>query len=109
MVFRSQSIRSVLLLSLNLLFPDFVHEIVTIDTPEMGGKREQQHSGRDVRDRLRRLVVGKAVRLPRICADRHGRAVGELFVDGMNVLQIIVAGSRARIDRRSAHHCSGSR
>ena len=50
MVFRSQSIRSVFLLSLNLLFPDFVHEIVTIDNPKMGGKREQQHSGRDVRD-----------------------------------------------------------
>ena len=131
MAFCSQLIRSAVLLSPGLLSPGFAHEIVAtgscfdgdtcrtsegeqirlacIDTPEMGGKRAQPQRARDARDRLRSLVVGKSVSLQRISSDRYGRTVGELFVDGMNVQQVMVASRHVRIDRRYAHQCPRSR
>jgi len=112
-----------------LLSPGCAHEIVTIgscfdgdtcrtsegeqirlaciDTPEMGGKRAQPQRARDARDRLRSLVVGKSVSLQRISSDRYGRTVGDLFVEGMNVQQVMVASRHARIGRRYAHQCPG--
>ena len=83
--------------------------LACIDTPEMGGKRAQPQRARQACDRLRSLVVGKSVSLQRISSDRYGRTVGELFVDGMNVQQVMVASRHARIGRRYAHQCPWSR
>ena len=83
--------------------------LACIDTPELSGKRAQPKRARAARDHLRGMVEGRSVGLRRITVDRYGRTVGELFVGGMNVQQVMVASRHARIDRRYAHQCPWSR
>ena len=80
--------------------------LACIDTPELGGKRAQPKRAKAARDRLRGLVVGRTVNLRRITTDRYGRTVGELYIDGMNVQQAMVASRHAEIDWKHAHQCS---
>jgi len=49
-----------------------------------------------VRDYLRSLVVGREVGIRRITTDRYDRTVAELFVDGTNVQQQLVARGARR-------------
>ena len=79
--------------------------LACIDTPELTGKRAKPEKGLAAREHLRGMVVGKAVRLRRITTDRYGRIIGELFIDGMNVQQAMVASRNAEIDWRYASQC----
>ena len=79
--------------------------LACIDTPEMKGKRAQPARARAARDHLQAMVVGRSVGLRRITVDRYGRTVGELFVDGMNVQQAMVASRHAEIYWKYASQC----
>ena len=83
--------------------------LVCIDTPELKGKRAQPELAKEARDRLRGMVVGRMVNLRRVTTDRYGRTVGELYIDGMNVQQAMVASRHAEIDWKHAHQCPWTR
>ena len=83
--------------------------LACIDTPELRGKRAQPERAKAARDRLRGMVVGRTVNLRRITTDRYGRTVGELYVDGMNVQQAMVASRHAEIYWKYAHQCPWTR
>ena len=83
--------------------------LACIDTPELRGKRAQPERARDARDHLRGMVVGRSVGLRRIMLDRYGRTVGELFVDGRNVQQAMVASRHAEIYWKYASLCPWTR
>lgn len=79
--------------------------LACIDTPELRGKLADPIPATAARDHLRELVVGRSVRLRRITTDRYGRTVGELFVDGTNVQQAMVASAHAEILWKYASQC----
>ena len=83
--------------------------LACIDTPELRGKRVQPERARAARDHLRAMVAGKPLGLRRITKDRYGRTVGELFVDGLNVQQAMVASRHAAIYWTYASQCSWMR
>ena len=83
--------------------------LACIDTPELRGKRAQPERAKAARERLRGMVVGRTVNLRRITTDRYGRTVGELYVDGMNVQQAMVASRHAEIYWKYSHQCPWSR
>ena len=83
--------------------------LACIDTPELKGKQSQPERARAARDHLRAMVVGKSIRLRRITTDRYGRTVGELFDNGMNIQQAMVASRHAEIDWTYASQCPWTR
>ncbi len=83
--------------------------LACIDTPEMRGTRANPVSAKAARDYLRALVVGRDAGIRRITTDRYGRTVAELFVDGSNVQQQIVAAGHAEIYLKYAHQCKWTR
>ena len=82
--------------------------LACIDAPEIRGRPFEYARAVAARDRLQTLVVGQSVTIRRITRDRFGRTVGELFVDGANVQQILVADRFALIHPRYAHQCPWS-
>ena len=58
------------------------------------------------RDHLNTLVEGQSVVISRLNMDRDGRTVAELFVNGTNIQQEMVASGHAVIRGREAHQCS---
>ena len=83
--------------------------LACIVTPELRGKRADPIPALAARDHLREMVVGKAVGLRRITTDRYGRTVGELFLDGTNVQQAMVASGHAEIYWKYAGQCPWAR
>ena len=83
--------------------------LACIDTPELRGKRANPVPAKATRDYLRRLVVGREVGIRRITKDRYGRTVAELFVNGSNVQQQLVASGHADIYWKYAHQCGWTR
>ena len=83
--------------------------LACIDTPELRGKRADPIPAKAARDHLRGMAVGRSVRLRRITTDRYGRTVGELFVEGMNVQQAMVASRHAEIYWKYASQCPWTR
>ena len=79
--------------------------LACIDTPELLGKRAKPVLAKAARDYLRELVVGRKVTIRRITTDRYGQSVAELFVNGSNVQQQIVASGHASIYWRYAAQC----
>ena len=79
--------------------------LACIDTPELRGKRAEPVPAKTARDHLRELVVGRKVNIRRITTDRYGRTVAELFVNGSNVQQQLVASGYASIYWRYADQC----
>ena len=79
--------------------------LACIDTPELRGKRAEPVPAKEARDYLRELVVGRKVTIRRITTDRYGRTVAELFIDGSNVQQQLVASGHASIYWRYADQC----
>ena len=79
--------------------------LACIDTPELRGKRADPVPAKEARDYLRELVVGRKAAIRRITTDRYGRTVAELFVDGSNVQQELVASGNASIYWRYADQC----
>ena len=83
--------------------------LACIDTPELRGKRANPKPAMVARDYLRRVVVGRGVGIRRITTDRYDRTVAELFVDGTNVQQQLVASGHAEIYRKYANQCPWTR
>ena len=79
--------------------------LACIDTPELRGKRAEPVPAKEAREYLRELVVARKVTIRRITTDRYGRTVAELFVDGSNVQQQLVASGHASIYWRYADQC----
>ena len=79
--------------------------LACIDTPELRGKSADTVRAKEARDYLRELVVGHKVTIRRITSDRYGRTVAELFVNGSNVQQQLVANGHASIYWRYADQC----
>ena len=79
--------------------------LACIDTPELRGKRADPVPAKAASDYLRSLVVGRNVGIRRITTDRYDRTVAELFVDGSNVQQQLVAAGHAEIYWKYAHQC----
>ena len=79
--------------------------LACIDTPELRGKHADPVPAKEARDYLRELVVGRKVTIRRITSDRYGRTVAELFIDGSNVQQQLVASGHASIYWRYAYQC----
>ena len=83
--------------------------LACIDTPELRGRKADPVPATAARDYLRELVVGKSVGVRRVATDRYGRTVAELFVDGSNVQQQLLASGHADIYWKYAHQCSWTR
>ena len=83
--------------------------LACIDTPELRGNRANPVLAKAARDYLRALVVGRDVGIRRITKDRYGRTVAELFVNGSNVQQQLVASGHADIYWKYAHQCGWTR
>ena len=83
--------------------------LACIDTPERRGKRAQPERAKAARDRLTGMVVKRSVNLRRITTDCYGRTLVEMYVDGMNMKQDMVASRHAEIDWTYAHPCPWSR
>ena len=79
--------------------------LACIDTPELRGKRADPVPAKEARDYLRELVVGRKVTIRRITTDRYGRTVAELFLNGSNVQQQLVASAHASIYWHYADQC----
>ena len=79
--------------------------LACVDTPELRGKRAEPVRAQAARDYLRELVVGRKVAIRRITTDRYGRTVAELFLNGSNVQQELVASGNASIYWRYADQC----
>jgi micrococcal nuclease len=83
--------------------------LACIDTPELRDERANPIPAKAARDHLRELVVGRKVTIRRITTDRYGRTVAELFVNGSNVQQQLVASGHALIYWRYADQCPWTR
>ena len=83
--------------------------LACIDTPELRGKRADPVPAKAARGYLRHLVVGRNVGIRRITTDGYGRTLAELFVDGSNVQQQLVASGRAELYWKYAHQCPWTR
>ena len=79
--------------------------LACIDTPELKGKRAEPAAAKEARDFLNNLVSNKEVSIRRITNDRYGRTVGELFVNGINVQEVIVQKGYGKIYERYADQC----
>ena len=79
--------------------------LACIDTPEIKGRRADPVPALAARDHLRSLVLNRDVRIRRITTDRYGRTVAEIYVDGTNVQQAMVASGHADIYWRYADPC----
>ena len=83
--------------------------LACIDTPELRGRRAQPAAAEAARDHLRGFLDGKTITVRRITRDRYGRTVGELYADGTNVQQAMVASGHARIYWKYVHQCAWTR
>ena len=79
--------------------------LACIDTPELRGRNSDPDPAKAARDYLRSRLKGKAITIRRIDTDRYGRTVAELFADGANVQEQLVASGHAEIYRRYAKPC----
>ena len=90
--------------------------LACIDAPEMKATSRRRPTSMQAaaynntsavqsRDYISGLVAGKTVSIRRITTDRYGRTVAELFVDGINVGQVLVRSGHAKIYKKYAYNC----
>ena len=79
--------------------------LACIDTPELKGKKADPIAAKEARDFLNNLVSNNKVSVRRITNDRFGRTVGELFMNGINVQEVIVQKGYGKIHERYADQC----
>ena len=79
--------------------------LACIDTPELKGKKADPIAAKKARDFLNNLVSNKKVSIRRITNDRYGRTVGELFINGINVQEVIIQKGYGKIYERYADQC----
>lgn len=83
--------------------------LACINTPEIRGHKANPSAAIPARDYLRNLVVGRNVGIRRITTDRYGRTVAEIYHNGQNIQQALVAAGHADIYWKYAHQCEWSR
>ena len=79
--------------------------LACIDTPELKGKNAKPAPAMAARYHLNGMLMGQKVGIRRITTDRYGRTVVELFIDGTNVQQAMVASGHAEIIWKYASQC----
>ena len=79
--------------------------LACIDTPELKGKKANPIAAQEARDFLNNLVSNKKVSIRRITNDRYGRTVSELFINGINVQELIIQKGYGKIYERYADQC----
>ena len=83
--------------------------ILLLRRRHLRGKRANPVPAKAARDYLWALVLGREVGIKRITKDRYGLTLAELFVDGSNVQQQLVAAGHADIYWKYAHQCGWTR
>ena len=83
--------------------------LACIDTPEIKGKNADPIKAKEARDFLNKLVSNKKVAIRRITYDRYNRTVGELFLNGINIQELIVQKGYGKIYKRYADQCEWTR
>ena len=83
--------------------------LACIDTPELKGKNAKPAPAMAARYHLNGMLMGQKVGIRRITTDRYGRTVVELFIDGTNVQQAMVASGHAKIFWKYASQCPWTR
>ena len=83
--------------------------LACIDTPEIKGKNADPIKAIEARDFLNNLVSNKKVAIRRITYDRYKRTVGELFINGINIQELIVKKGYGKIYKRYADQCEWTR
>ena len=79
--------------------------LACIDTPEIKGKKADPIPAKEARDFLNNLLSNKKVSIRRVTKDRYHRTVGELFINGINVQELIVQKGYGKIYKRYAYQC----
>ena len=79
--------------------------LACIDTPEIKGKKADPIPAKEARDFLNNLLSNKKVSIRRVTYDRYERTVGELFINGINVQELIVQKGYGKIYKRYAYQC----
>ena len=79
--------------------------LACIDTPEIKGKNADPINAIEARDFLNNLVSNKKVAIRRITYDRYKRTIGELFINGINIQELIVQKGYGKIYKRYADQC----
>ena len=80
--------------------------LACIDTPEIKGKKADPIPAKEARDFLNNLLSNKKVSIRRVTKDKYDRTVGELFINGINVQELIVQKGYGKIYKRYAFQCS---
>ena len=79
--------------------------LACIDTPEIRGNKINKEQAFLARDFLNSKVKGKSVSLKRITTDRYNRTVGELYINNINIQELIYQKGFAKIYRKYAFQC----
>ena len=79
--------------------------LACIDTPEIKGKKADPIPAKEARDFLNNLLSNKKVSIRRVTKDKYDRTVGELFINGINVQELIVQKGYGKIYKRYAYQC----
>ena len=79
--------------------------LACIDTPEIRGNKINKGQAFLARDFLNSKVKGKSVSLKRITTDRYNRTVGELYINNINIQELIYQKGFAKIYRKYAFQC----
>ena len=83
--------------------------LACIDTPALKGKNAKPAPAMAAKYHLNGMLMGQKVGIRRITIDRYGRTVAELFIDGTNVQQAMVASGHAEIFWKYASQCPWTR
>ena len=83
--------------------------LACIDTPELKGEKAEPIAAKEARDFLNTLVMNKKVYIKRITKDRYERTVAELFINDLNIQEIIVKKGFGKIYQKYASQCSWSK
>ena len=79
--------------------------LACIDTPEIRGNKINKEQAFLARDFLNSQVKGKSVSIKRITTDRYNRTVGELYINKINIQELIYQKGFAKIYRKYAYQC----
>ena len=83
--------------------------LACIDTPELEGKNAKPAQAMAAKYHLNGMLMGQKVGIRRITTDRYGRTVAELFANGVNIQQSMVASGHAEIFWKYADQCPWAR
>ena len=79
--------------------------LACIDTPEIQGNKVNLEKALFARDYLNSKVEGKFIKLKRITTDRYNRTVGELYVENINIQELLYKKGLAKIYKKYAYQC----